>query len=345
MELSPRSLLTAGISLTAATAVAFTPLVSAPPRPGISASGVSMPEVTIADVRLAVTSTQIGELAGVPGEALIGVVDTIVRLLDGTFTGLVDATDDPAGAAALTVLKTLSVDAYAKLAENLTLGNAVITSTATVVVDLASDAVTGSLRRLADGELPAAGRLLVGNGLAIAQAMGDAAFEIVRIAIGEVTFQFTNAVTRLGDLLTTLADASGSPPAQTAVTAVQTVALTPARRVFTFGSDVAATTVDVAHTGFDAVMGGARRIVDPPAEPLEPVRPNRAPHSTGSTPVDAATAADSDDVTERTVSKSSPGRVGGNPKERQGAGALTATSTPRDRAGGTGTRATDGPEG
>ncbi|WP_422746475.1 hypothetical protein ACN27E_02680 [Mycobacterium sp. WMMD1722] len=258
MELSPRSFLTAGISLTAATAVAFTPLVLPPPAPG-----VSVPEVSVSEVRLAVTSAQIGALAGVPGRALIGVVGTIVRTLDGSFTALIDATNDPTGTAALSILKTFSVDAFAKLEENLTLGNAVITSTATEVGDLVASAVSGSLRHLADGDLPAAGLLLAGHGLAIVQALGDAAFELVRIAVGEVTFQFNNAVTRLGELANTLAGASGSPLAETAVAAVQTVAPAPARTVFDGGSPVAVTTVDVAHTGFDTVVGGRRRTVQP----------------------------------------------------------------------------------
>ncbi|MBO0680571.1 hypothetical protein JRC04_24155 [Mycolicibacterium sp. S2-37] len=223
MAVTARKFCSAAITLTAASAIAFTPLVLPPQHRPPPVTAVSMPEV-----RLAVTSTEVGALAGMPVDALIGVVDNIVRLLDGTFTGLIGATDDPTGVRALTILKTFSVDAFAKLAENLTLGNAVITPTATEVAALVSTAMTGSLRTavgaaarvVADPLSPAgyagllaAGSQLVDNGLAIVHALGDAGVELLRIAVSEVTFQFTNAVTRLGELVTVLGAPPGSPRA------------------------------------------------------------------------------------------------------------------------------------
>ncbi|OBB59334.1 hypothetical protein A5757_13430 [Mycobacterium sp. 852013-51886_SCH5428379] len=186
MDLTARSVLSAGVALTAASAIAFTP-VALPPQ---HVSAPPVPVLTAPEVQLAVTSTQIGALAGMPVQALIGVVDNIVRSIDGTFTGLIDATDGAKGVAALTILKTLSVDAFAKLSENLTLGNAVIMSTVTEVADLVA---TAGDRRVVD------------TGLAVVGALAEAGAELVRIAVGEVTFQFTNAVTRLGELVTVLA--------------------------------------------------------------------------------------------------------------------------------------------
>ena len=52
------------------------------------------------------------ELAGVPGRNLIGVVDNVVTLIDTVFSGLMDSTSNQTIVASLTILKTLSVDAF-----------------------------------------------------------------------------------------------------------------------------------------------------------------------------------------------------------------------------------------
>jgi hypothetical protein len=287
--------------MAAAAAIAFAPL--AVPAQHFQAN---IPPVAAANIQLAVSPADIDalvanlqavlgnntaavtEAAGAPGQTLIGVVSNIVDLIGVTFTGLIDATDDPTLAASLTILKTLSVDAYAMLHENLGLINPVITTTTAQVGELVTTALTGSLQNalvavlnLATNPLDlgsyagllnagvASGQLLAGNGLQTVQRLGDGGFDIAGIALKEVTFQFNNAVTRLGDLITQLGDASGNAVVQAVVGAVKGLVITPALAVVNLGSGVAKTVLTSANTGFDQLVGGATSIVGATATPLQ----------------------------------------------------------------------------
>lgn len=289
MDISVRSYLSAGVSLTAATAIAFTPLVIP-----VHLQPVPIPHVTVAELQLAVSPADIALLtadiqgaldeatatvaasAGVPGKSLIGVVNNIVTLLDTVFTGLIDATTNQTLAASLTILRTLSVDAFAKLAENLGLINPVIITTTAQVGELLTSALTGSLQNIlvavakaVDDPLSlasyaelftagvASGQLLAGNSLEAIQSMGDGAFDIAGIALSEVTFQFNNAVSGLSALLTQLGDASDNTIVEAVIRAVQGLAIAPAVAVFNFGSDAVGTVLRTANTGFDLLFGGA----------------------------------------------------------------------------------------
>jgi hypothetical protein len=99
---------------------------------------VTVPHVTVSELRLAVSpadieafiadlqtvldgaTTTVADVAGIPGQSLVGVVDDIVTLIDNVFTGAIDATANQTLVASLTILKTLSVDAFAKLAQTRT---------------------------------------------------------------------------------------------------------------------------------------------------------------------------------------------------------------------------------
>jgi hypothetical protein len=249
VELLNRSYLTTALSFTAATAIAVTPLVIAPTttplsQPAASVSGIAL-AVAPADIELFIADLEaeldygtaaVAAAAGVAGRALIGVVENIVTAIDVTFTGLIDATGDQTAAASLTILKTLSHDAFAKLAENLGRINSVITTTTTQVGALVTSAVTGSLQNvlvalvnLANDPLSAekylglltAGvasvQLLVGNGLEVTRGLAEAAFDVVEIAVDEVTFQIDNAVSGLSALVAQLGSASAAPPQQSLV--------------------------------------------------------------------------------------------------------------------------------
>jgi hypothetical protein len=249
VELVNRSYLTTALAFTAATAIAVTPLVIAPTttplsQPAASVSGIAL-AVAPADIELFIADLEaeldngtaaVTAVAGVPGRALIGVVDNIVTAIDVTFTGLIDATGDQTAAASLTILKTLSHDAFAMLAENLGRINSVITTTTTQIGALVTSAVTGSLQNvlvalvnLANDPLSAekylglltAGvasvQLLVGNGLEITRGLTEAAFDVVEIAVDEVTFQIDNAVSGLSALVAQLGSASVAPSQQSLV--------------------------------------------------------------------------------------------------------------------------------
>jgi hypothetical protein len=315
MEISARAYLTAGVSLAAATAIAFTPLsIPASHRP------MEIPRGTVADVQLTATpadieafianvqavltdgSTAVADVVGIPGQTLIGTVGNIVTLIDVVFSGAINATDNPTLAASLTILKTLTYDAYAMLHENLSLINPAITTTTAQVGELVTSALTGSLQNIliaavnvANNPLSpasyaglltagvASGQLVVGNGLKAIQSIGDGGFDIAGIALKEVTFQFNNAVTRLGDLLTQLGDASGNAVVEAVVGAVRGLAFAPAQAVFNLGSGAAGTVLTAAHAGFDQVLGAASSIVNPTSAIVTSPVPLTSSHTAAAT--------------------------------------------------------------
>ena len=287
MDISARSYLNAGVSLTMASVIALSPFAVA-----VAAHPTAPPRVNSSDIRLAVSPADIGTFvdnlqtvlldgtdqlaaaAGVPGQGLIGVVDNIVTMWDVLFTGLTNGTTNPTLLGSLAILKSFCVDAFEMLAHNLGRINAVITGTTAQVGELLTTALTGSLRNILvaavnAGTAPLApasyagllaagvetGQLLVGNGLGVVQAVGDAGFDIVDIATDELTFQFDNAVGSLGKLLTQLGDASGSSLAKVVVSAVRGLAFTPALAVFNFGSQAIKAAIAAMKGGFDAVVG------------------------------------------------------------------------------------------
>ena len=268
------SCLTAGFTLTAATAIALTPLVSWQSHPS-----VTIPEVAVSDVRLTVSpadieafiasvqavlddaTTTVQGVAGIPGQTLIGLVNNnILTLIDDVFTGLIDATDNPTLVDSLTTLKTLTYDAFVMLGVNLGRINPVITATTGQVGELLTSALTGSLQNILiavanvvnDPLSPvsyaglltagvASGQLLAGNGLEAIQRLGDGGFEIAGIALDEVTFQFNNAVSGLSALATQVGNASGNSVIEAVIAAVRSLAVAPAVAVFNLGSSTIGT--------------------------------------------------------------------------------------------------------
>jgi hypothetical protein len=265
----------------------------------VSTPIVAAPIVSVPDVRLVVSATDLeaffagmqavlarstagaAELAGVPGQNLIGVVDNVVTLIDTVFSGLIDSTNNQTIVASLTILKTLSVDAFAMLAKNLGRINPVITTTTSQVGELIASALTASLRNVSVALLNLAhdplslsngiglitagvtsGRLLAANGLTAVRTIGDAGFAIAGIALHEVTFQFNNAVSGLSALLTQLGSASGNALVEAVIGAVRTLAISPAVTVVNLGSAAVGSVLDGAKAGFDLVLDGAIGTVD-----------------------------------------------------------------------------------
>jgi hypothetical protein len=248
VELANRSYRTAALSFTAATAIALSPLLIPPTLSPSSPPVRTAPDIVLtvapADIEVFIADLQaafdkgtaaVTEVAGVPGRVLVGVVDNIVAAIDVTFTGLINATGDETAAESLTILKTLSHNAFAMLATNLGRIGSVITSTTAQVGDLITNAFTGSLQNVlvalvnvANDPLSiekhlglltagaASVALLIGNGVETIRAVSGAAFDIVQITVDEVTFQLENAAEGFSALLTQLGTAAAARPAEPA---------------------------------------------------------------------------------------------------------------------------------
>lgn len=293
MDISARSYVTAGISLTTATAIAFAAFaVPAQPLPEagpvVTNSDVHLAastqdiEALIADVQAAfLGATTSGPVVDVPGQTLIGLVDNIVTGIDVGFTQVMSTTDDPTTVESLDILKVLSVDAYKMLAFNLRRADPVITGAVSDTGELVTDGVAGSVTDMLAAAtnvvndplspasytaLPAAGiagaTSLAGNGVDAVRAVGGGAFGFGGIALHEVTFQFNNGVGGLSNLLGHLGDASGSPVVDTAVDTVRSVAVAPAVAAFNVASQTNGTVQNTAKTAFDGVADAASNIVD-----------------------------------------------------------------------------------
>jgi len=312
------SCLNAGLTLTAATAIVLAPLAIPQGHPS-----VTIPEVAVSDVRPTVSpanieafiasvqavlddaTTTVQGVAGIPGQTLIGLVNNnILTLIDDVFTGLIDATDDPTLVDSLTILKTLTYDAFVMLGVNLGRINPVVTATTGQVGELLTSALTGSLQNIGiavanvvnDPLSPASyaglltagvasGQLLAGNGLEAIQRLGDGGFEIAGIALDEVTFQFNNAVSGLSALATQLGNASGNSVIEAVIAAVRSLAVAPAVAVFNLGSSTIGTVLATANAGFDLVLDGATSVVNPTVNALEPTTTSLA-----ASPLDPAVA-------------------------------------------------------
>ncbi|MFB1295493.1 hypothetical protein ACAG24_008260 [Mycobacterium sp. pW049] len=305
MDISARSLLTVGVSLSAASAIALAPVAANPSA--LTVTKPDAPPAVVSDVRLSAVSDEIevgianlqafldaaavtvADVVGLPGRDLIGVAGGIETLFDVALTGWIDAMSDPTAAASLSIVRTLAVDAWAKLEENLGLGNAVITEATEQVGRLISGAFTGSGRNLLiaganvlttplsvpayAGVLSAglaSGQLVIGNGLRVIQTVGGAAFDVAGIAVRELTFQLTNLLGGASALFTQLGESSDSPLIEAVLGAVRDLALAPVRAVVNLGSGVIQTVLMTANAGFDVVLDVAINAVDPvDSEPSE----------------------------------------------------------------------------
>lgn len=357
MDISARSSLTAGISLTMAAAIAFAPLP-------IPSHPTAPPHITTSDIRLMANpadiaaavdalqailldgTNQLAEAASVPGQGLIGVVDNIVTMWDVLFTRLINGTTDPTLLGSLAILKPFCVDAFAMLAHNLGRINAVITDTTGQVGALLTTALTGSLRNVLvagatavnapsapmsyAGLLAAGietGALLVGNGLGVVKAVGDAGFDIGGIVTDELTFQLNNAVGSLGKLLTQLGDASGSPLAKAVVAGVRGLAFAPALAVFNFGSQAIKTVIATAKGVFDAVVDVGSSIGGTTTASVVPVKAGVRP-ATRQSPLPARAAAG---LTDKTSAEAKPTKAAARQKPSADAAAPHATTTGHSR--------------
>lgn len=324
MNISARSLLTAGVSLTAASAIALAPV--AVNTPALTVTKPDAPPAVVPDVRLTALSDDIevgianlqafldaasvtvADVVGLPGRGLIGVAGGIETLFDVALTGWIEAESDPTAAASLTILRTLAVGAWAKLEENLGLGNPVITAATEQVGRLITGAFTGSVRNMLiagsdvlanplsvpnyAGVLSAglaSAQLVIGNGLRVIRTVGDAGFDIAGIAVRELTFQLTNLLGGASALLTQLGRASGSPLVEAVLGAVRDLALTPVRAVVNLGSGVIQTGLVTANAGFDVVLDVAINAVDP----VDPEQPDMSERGAAE-PVDNSSATDED---------------------------------------------------
>ncbi|MGB3483632.1 MAG: hypothetical protein WBB07_15650 [Mycobacterium sp.] len=288
MQISARSYLTAGVSLTAATAIALTPLA-------IPANdhAVTIPNVTISDIQLTVTPADIQEfftnlqtqlsgfnesiadLVSLPGAAVSDVLAITIDLTDNLYASLRGATSNATLIALFDALQASSNTGLGSLlyaSEGVT---GTVWFTTDDVLNLVSSAITGSLSNVLSAVVAvannpltfanyaglltsgvASGQLVINNGLGLVETVGNAGFELAQIGVSTVGLQINNVVTTVRDLMDVGAGATGLEIIEAFNTAVQAIVIAPIQLGLDIPFWVSDLTFGYRQLGWDEIFGG-----------------------------------------------------------------------------------------
>lgn len=288
MQLSVRSYLAAGLSLTTASAIALTP-IALPANDRVGA----VPSVTISDIQLTVTPADIqaffaalqSELAGfnesiaavvaLPGDTLADGLLATIDLTDSLYDSLRSATSNATLRALLDALQATSDNGLYSLLEAVELSTGTIYTTTDTILDLVTSAVTGSLSNVVSavvavannplrfanyagllGAGVATGQLLADNGLGVVHSLGSAGLDFAEIGVEAVWDQIDNAVWSVRGLMDVAVGATGSHILEAVNAAVQSIFIAPLQLGIDLPFWVADETLYALQVGFDEVFAG-----------------------------------------------------------------------------------------
>lgn len=262
LEISPRSPLTAGVALTAASAIAFTPLIAADTTSRTAAlTPVATPSMTLTaavapgDIaalanRLAASSDALSatvtSLAGLPGQTLVNALNSAVALNNKLWDSLIAATDNRTLVDVLRALKAASNGGLTRLASTLESANRTVVLTTGEITSLLSSTLTGSLgaaqhavatilasplsvssyTALVNVPLDLAGLALT-SGLASVGTLGGHALTLGRTLVTGVTAQISTALRAVNDLIGAAQGLSDIALVDGVLTAVQGIVSAP----------------------------------------------------------------------------------------------------------------------
>ena len=294
MDISLRSYLTAGISLTAASAIALTPLVVP-----ANERAITIPSVTVADIQLTVTPQEIvaffnnlqGELeafnedlaaaAALPGQTLVDGLQLAIETNDDFYATLAGLTTNPILLALLDALGTSSTYGLESLQIAIDEGNTNFALTTEALLNLLDSTVTGSLSNvlssfvnvinnplstaayagLLSTGVVATGQLFAANGLSTIQRLGDSGFGFAYTGIELVEDQIFNSIETVRDLMNIAAGATGIDLIEAVNAAIQSITLGPIQAISNVGFGVTTDVIAAVEAGFDDIIGGAQAIV------------------------------------------------------------------------------------
>lgn len=288
MQISARSYLAAGVSLTAATAVALAPIaIPANDRT------VTVPEVTITDIQLTVTpgeviaffnnllaqvkefNAAVAETAAVPGQTLVDGINSAITLNNQIFDSLIDSTDSRALRFLFETLGVNNERSLRQLASFVGDSNDVVVLTGQEVADLLSSVVLGSLSNVLSATvavldnplafnnyttLVSAGIgsvALAVNGAGLAtQAITNAGFDLTYGAVDLVRVETLNALETVKRVIAAGSMVTGSTLIETVTHAVTDIAFAPLQLGVRLPASVIGEGLLSAQQGFNAVFDG-----------------------------------------------------------------------------------------
>lgn len=286
MQISARSYLTAGVSLTTAAALALTP-VAVP----TADRALPIPKVTVSDVNLTVTpgeiveffdtlrtridefNASVADVAAIPGQTVVDGIVAAMGLNDSFFESLVSAVDNPTLIALLQTMEIINERALRELAFYVDHSNQTIVLAGQDIADLLAGIMTVSLSNILSAAVDALNNPLsfekyahvlaaaVGNGFLavngsslIAQKAGNAGFDLTFGTIEFVRAEVTTALDAVRRLSYFASGATGSQLVQAVVAAVGTIGLAPAYLGLRLPASLAEETVLSAQSAFNTVF-------------------------------------------------------------------------------------------
>lgn len=264
MEIAPRSYLTTTMALTAAGAIALTPLTIPSTEPANIAvpHAAAPPTIELAaaispsDIKTLINnlnsamnsvSTTVTTAIGAPGQTLADALNSAVTLNTTLWDTLITAIDNPTLGDVLKALKATSNGGLTRLATTAGSANTTFTLATGQVTDLLTSTLTGSLSAalqavagILNNPLSAAAYtalltvpldiagLTINNALTTAgHDLAPAALRLGTTFVNGITAQITNALSGFNDLLDAVGDNSGNRLIDGALTAVQGIVSAP----------------------------------------------------------------------------------------------------------------------
>lgn len=297
MELSARSYLNAGIALTAASAIALTPVVVSPnsalhlPVPHISASQVQLAAaINPADVAAlvnnlnaamgSVTST-VSSLVDNSGQTLAGALNSAAGLNNTLWDGLIRAAGaNPTLASVMIALKAASSGGLSQLAASVDAAGGTIALSSGQVAGLLTSTVTGSLgsamqavTSIVNDPLSAASYLgllttpfgiagmALQGGINAVATLATGGVELASTLVTGVTAQIDNALALVNGVLDSGKSLTDIALIDGALTAVQGIVSAPVAAALAGVNGITGAVADVATFALGAVAGGANGVV------------------------------------------------------------------------------------
>lgn len=288
MQISARSCLAAGLSLTTATAVALTP-ITAPANDRT----VTVPSVTISDIQLTVTpgevreffanlqaqlaefNAAVAEAARIPGQTVVEALRSAIALNDQFFDTLVSSTDNLTLQALFQTLQLSGDNGLGSLAAAIGHANNAIVFSGRDLADLLGAIVNGGLAnvvaavvRVANDPLsfyewvrvPAAvvasATLVTNDAAQSVRTVGHLGFELAHTGVELMEAQINNAINTVRGLINVGAQATGSPLIQAVVAAAQAITIAPLQLGAILPLALTGDVLGGLEDGFNAVFDG-----------------------------------------------------------------------------------------
>lgn len=288
MQISARSCLAAGISLTTATAIAITPIAAT-----ANDRTVTVRSVTVSDIQLTVTpgevreffrnlqtqlteiNATVAEAAKIPGQTVVEALHSAIALNDQFYDTLISSTDNLTLQALFQTLQLSGDNGLGSLAAAVSEANNAIVFSGRDLADILGAIVTGGLAnvvaavvRVANDPLSfynwarvpeafvASTTLVAGDLTQGVRTVGNLGLDLTFTGIDLVQTQINNAINSVRGLINVGAQATGSPLIQAVVAATQAVTIAPLQLGIILPLALSSEVLSGVKDGFNTALDG-----------------------------------------------------------------------------------------